>query len=135
VRRGYSLEQSKYIFVSNVIGGRFADLVFQRWIGPKLYQQLDDLLRFFLISGGFWRPRGRDGAVKLNELIAATPGASSPLLNIEDISEHQLHILHRHYAELAHLAKQEHDLTKSHSLEEANRRHSKKSGAGKEAQQ
>jgi low affinity Fe/Cu permease len=71
--------------------------------------------------------------LKLNELIAATPGASSRLLNIEDISEQHLQVLHRHYAELAHLAKQEHDLTKSHSIEEANRRHSKKSGAGKEA--
>jgi len=71
--------------------------------------------------------------LKLNELIAATEGASSRLLNIEDIPEHHLQVLHRHYAELAHLAKKDHDLTKSHSIEEANRRHSKKAGAGKEA--
>jgi len=70
--------------------------------------------------------------LKLNELIAATPGASSRLLNIEDISEHHLQVLHRHYSELAHLAKAEHDLTKSHSIEEAARRHSKKAGIAKE---
>jgi len=41
-------------------------------------------------------------------------------------------LLHRYYSELAHLAKRDHDLTKSHSIEEANRRHSRKTGAGKE---
>ena len=71
--------------------------------------------------------------LKLNELIAATQGASSRLLNIEDISEEHLQLLHKHYGELARLAKAEHDLTKSHSIEEASRRHTKKSGAAKEA--
>jgi low affinity Fe/Cu permease len=71
--------------------------------------------------------------LKLNELIAATNGASSRLLNIEDISEEHLHLLHKHYGELARLAKSEHDLTKSHSIEEASRRHSKKAGPAKAA--
>jgi low affinity Fe/Cu permease len=64
--------------------------------------------------------------LKLNEIIAALNGASSRLLNLEDFSESELQILHRHYAELAHLARQEHDLTKSHSVEEATRRHQAK---------
>jgi len=64
--------------------------------------------------------------LKLNELIAALEGASSRLLNIEDISEDQLQMLHRHYAALARLAKEEHDLLKSHSIEEAQRRHERK---------
>jgi low affinity Fe/Cu permease len=67
--------------------------------------------------------------LKLNELIAALDGASSRLLNIEDISEEQLTILHRHYAALARLAKEEHDLLKSHSIEEAQRRHQRKQDA------
>jgi len=67
--------------------------------------------------------------LKLNELIAALEGASSRLLNIEDLSEEQLVVLHRHYAKLAKLAKQEHELTKSHSIEEAERRHQRKSEA------
>jgi low affinity Fe/Cu permease len=71
--------------------------------------------------------------LKLNELIAATQGASSRLLNIEDISEEHLHLLHKHYGELARLAKADHDLTKSHSIEEASRRQTKKSGSVKEA--
>ena len=71
--------------------------------------------------------------LKLNELIAALEGASSRLLNIEDFSEEQLQTLHRHYAALAKLAKEEHDLTKSHSIEEAQRRHQRKSGASSAA--
>jgi low affinity Fe/Cu permease len=64
--------------------------------------------------------------LKLNEIIAAQAGASSRLLNVEDFSEADLAILHRHYAELAHLARQEHDLTRTHSVEEATRRHKAK---------
>lgn len=64
--------------------------------------------------------------LKLNEVIAALNGASSRLLNVEDFSEAELQILHRHYAELARLAQHEHDLTKSHSVEEAARRHKTK---------
>lgn len=64
--------------------------------------------------------------LKLNEVIAALNGASSRLLNVEDFSEAEIKVLHRHYAELARLARHEHDLTKSHSVEEATRRHEAK---------
>ncbi len=61
--------------------------------------------------------------LKLNELIAAKYGASNRLLNIEDISEEELHALHRHYARLASLARKESNLLESHSVEEATVRH------------
>jgi low affinity Fe/Cu permease len=61
--------------------------------------------------------------LKLNELIAAMQGASNRLLNLEDLSEDQLTTLHRHYEELSRLATKHGDVTESHSVEEAQRRH------------
>jgi low affinity Fe/Cu permease len=64
--------------------------------------------------------------LKLNELVAAMHGASNRLINIEDLSEVELETLHRHYRHLVELAKREHDLTCSHTIEEARRRHEEK---------
>jgi low affinity Fe/Cu permease len=61
--------------------------------------------------------------LKLNELIAAVEGASARLINVEDFSEQELETLHRHYALLAQRAKEAGSPTKSHSVEEAERRH------------
>jgi low affinity Fe/Cu permease len=66
--------------------------------------------------------------LKLNELVAAMRGASNRLIDIESLSEGELVALHRHYAELAKLAAAETNLTKSHSVEEARRRHTDKHG-------
>lgn len=66
--------------------------------------------------------------LKLNELVAAVHGASNRLINIEDLSEEELAALHLHYKKLVELAKHEHDLTRSHSIEEARRRHARKHG-------
>ena len=66
--------------------------------------------------------------LKLNELVAAVKGASNRLINVEDLSEDQLQTLHRHYAELTRLAQQRGELSKSHSIEEAERRHERKVG-------
>jgi low affinity Fe/Cu permease len=66
--------------------------------------------------------------LKLNELLAAMRGASSRLLNLEDHSEEELRVLHRHYRELARLAREEGSLTDSHSIEEAEARHRAKRG-------
>jgi low affinity Fe/Cu permease len=64
--------------------------------------------------------------LKLNELIAALQGASNRLLNLEDLSEEKLKTLHRHYEELSRLAQSYGDITESHSVEEAQRRHDDK---------
>jgi low affinity Fe/Cu permease len=61
--------------------------------------------------------------LKLNELVAALDGASNRLVNVEDLTEKELEVLHRHYARLAEMAKQESDLMKSHSVDEAEVRH------------
>jgi low affinity Fe/Cu permease len=66
--------------------------------------------------------------LKLNELVAAVKGASSRLIDIEDLSEAELRTLHKHYARLVAMSRKESDLTKSHSIEEAEARHATKVG-------
>ena len=64
--------------------------------------------------------------LKLNELVAAIKGSSNRLIDVEDLSEDELRVLHRHYARLAAMAKKEADVTSSHSIEEAEVRHTRK---------
>ncbi|HXG10815.1 MAG TPA: low affinity iron permease family protein [Gemmataceae bacterium] len=66
--------------------------------------------------------------LKLNELVAAVKGASNRLINIEDLSEEELEALHRHFQHLVELSRREHQLTNSHSVEEARQRHQAKHG-------
>jgi low affinity Fe/Cu permease len=61
--------------------------------------------------------------LKLNELVAAVRGASNRLINVEDLTEDDVRTLHLHYGKLAELAQRAGELTKSHSIEEAERRH------------
>jgi low affinity Fe/Cu permease len=61
--------------------------------------------------------------LKLNELVAATKGASNRLIDVEELSEVQLQTLERHFRELARLAAKEQDIFESHSIEEARTRH------------
>lgn len=61
--------------------------------------------------------------LKLNELVAATKGASNRLIDVEELSEEELDILQGYYRELVTLAKNDTSITDSHSLEEAERRH------------
>ena len=68
--------------------------------------------------------------LKLNELVAALEGASSRLINVEDLTEEEVRTLHRHYEGLVTLAKRESNLTHSHSIEEAEIRHRRKARRG-----
>ena len=61
--------------------------------------------------------------LKLNELVAAVQGASNRLIDIEDLTEDELGVLHRHYKQLAAIAKRDSSLTESHSVEEAEQRY------------
>jgi low affinity Fe/Cu permease len=64
--------------------------------------------------------------LKLNELVAAIDGASNRLIDVEDLSEEELVALHQFYAQLVRMAKKDHTLTASHSVEEAEIRHASK---------
>jgi low affinity Fe/Cu permease len=57
--------------------------------------------------------------LKLNELIAASKGASNRLLNIQDLSEDQLNTLYEHYRTLVELTQKAQSNTQSHSVEDA----------------
>src|SRR5690348_15096451 len=64
--------------------------------------------------------------LKLNEIVAAMPGASNRLIDVEDLSEDELLRLHQFYSRLAEIAKHEADIQRSHSIEEADLSHRRK---------
>jgi low affinity Fe/Cu permease len=61
--------------------------------------------------------------LKLNEIVAALEGASNRLIDVEDLTEGEIEILHTHYQRLVAMAKKDLKLTQSHSIEEAEARH------------
>jgi low affinity Fe/Cu permease len=71
--------------------------------------------------------------LKLNELIAAIEGASNRLIDIEGLTEAELDVLARHYHTLVAKIKDDVDLTESHSIQEAERRHAAKRGVAPSA--
>ena len=86
-------------------------------------------LMVFLVQ----RTQNRDGLaiqLKLNELVAAMQGASNRLIDVEDLTEAELKILHVHYQRLAEMAGDDQDMTASHSIDEAENRHREKRRAG-----
>src|SRR3954469_5200016 len=64
--------------------------------------------------------------LKLNELIASLKGPSNRLVDIEELTESELETLSDFYRKLSILAKQEKDLSVSHSIEEATELHKAK---------
>jgi low affinity Fe/Cu permease len=64
--------------------------------------------------------------LKLNELVAAVNGASNRLIEVESLSEEELHVLRLHYHKLVSMARRDVTLTESHSVEEAEVRHKRK---------
>ena len=85
-------------------------------------------LMVFLIQ----RAQNKDSLVlhlKLNELIAATQGASNRLINAQDLSEADIEILHGFYRLLAEKARQDNDLGQTHTVEEAADNHAEKLAA------
>jgi low affinity Fe/Cu permease len=67
--------------------------------------------------------------LKLNEIVAAMHGASNRLIDVESLSEDDLRALHEHYCRLAELTARETDPSRSHSVDEAERRHRQKKSA------
>ena len=86
---------------------------------------IDTFLMVFLIQ----RAQNKDARaihLKLNEIVAAVEGASNRLVNVEDLTEDEVSLLHRHYERLVALARDTGALTESHSVEEAAARHALK---------
>ncbi|MEK6301130.1 MAG: low affinity iron permease family protein [Acidobacteriota bacterium] len=66
--------------------------------------------------------------LKLNEIVAAMEGASNRLIDVEDLTEAEIEVLHKHYQKLVSMAKHDSKLTETHSIEEAEARHETKHG-------
>ena len=64
--------------------------------------------------------------LKLNEIVAAMEGASNRLIDVEDLSEPEIDALRNYYKRLIELARQDDNLTTTHSIEEAATRHGTK---------
>ena len=82
-------------------------------------------LMVFLIQ----RAQNKDSLVlhlKLNELLAAHKGASNRLINAQDFTEEEINLLHQYFCLLAQKAKHDHDLGRTHSVEEAEENHQNK---------
>ncbi len=82
-------------------------------------------LMVFLIRRG-QNKDSRAIQLKLNELVAAVKGASNRLINVEDLTEEEVEILHNHYCKLVELAKRDSKLGVSHSIEDAEHDHAEK---------
>lgn len=64
--------------------------------------------------------------LKLNELIAASKGASNHLIDIEDLTEEELETIKKFYIKLSELADKEDDIQATHSFAEAEDIHQEK---------
>lgn len=70
--------------------------------------------------------------LKLNELVAASRQASNRMVDIEDMTEEELDVLHKFYQRLATASRKDTDIHTSHSIDAANSLHElKKKEAGK----
>jgi low affinity Fe/Cu permease len=57
--------------------------------------------------------------LKLNELIAATEGASNRLIDVEDLTPEELEKLKNFFIKISDLAEKEDDISCTHTIEEA----------------
>jgi len=61
--------------------------------------------------------------LKLNELVAAHEFASNRLVNVENMTEDELKVIKKYYAQLSEFTKKEESLQQSHSIDEAKAAH------------
>lgn len=64
--------------------------------------------------------------LKLNELIAASQKASNRMVDIEDLDEKELDLLHQFYQRISDKAQKENDIHQSHSIDAADELHEEK---------
>lgn len=64
--------------------------------------------------------------MKLNELVASHELASNRLVDVENISEDELKVIQKYYHKLSELAQKSESLHESHSIDEAEDKHTQK---------
>ena len=70
--------------------------------------------------------------LKLNELVAAHEFASNRLVNVENMTEDELKVIHKYYSKLSDFTKNEETMQQSHSIDEAHEQHDFKKEMEKE---
>jgi low affinity Fe/Cu permease len=70
--------------------------------------------------------------LKLNELVAAHELASNRLVNVENMTEDELKVIHKYYSKLSDFTKKEETMQQSHSIDEAHEQHDFKKEMEKE---
>jgi low affinity Fe/Cu permease len=107
------------IALGTIVGWAIAGPIFQYSDTWQLAINTGTTIVTFLMVFLIQRSQNKDAMaihLKLNEIVAAMKGASNRLIDVEALTERELAALRGHYHELVSLAKQEVDLTKSHSL-------------------
>lgn len=64
--------------------------------------------------------------LKLNELVASSKYASNRLIDVEDLTQDELEILHKYFIKLANSAKLDSNLKETHSIDEETKQERKK---------
>jgi low affinity Fe/Cu permease len=141
----FSAIVTKWTGSSSAFAGATGVIVLWAFLGPvfgfsdtwQLVINTGTTIITFLMVFLIQRSQNKDALaihLKLNELVAAVNGASNRLIDVEALTEKELETLHRYYATLAQLARQETETSKSHSVEEARAHHTEKVGhRGKKA--
>ena len=70
--------------------------------------------------------------LKLNEIVAAHEFASNRLVNVENMTEDELRVIHKYYSKLSDFTKKEETMQQSHSIDEAHEHHDFKTEMEKE---
>lgn len=73
--------------------------------------------------------------LKLNELVASHEFASNRLVNVENMTEDELKVIRKYYAQLSEFTKKEESLQQSHSIDEAKAAHNLKKDLERELKQ
>jgi low affinity Fe/Cu permease len=64
--------------------------------------------------------------LKLNELVASSKEASNRLIDVEDLTQDELEILHKYFIKLARRAEHDSKLKETHSIDEETKQKRKK---------
>jgi low affinity Fe/Cu permease len=131
-RKAADVSGSTFVFIAAVT-------VIVLWLASGYYFDFSDTWQLVINTGTtiitflmvflIQRTQNKDSRalhLKLNELVASLKGPSNRLIDAEDLSEKELETLSAYYRKLAELARQESDLSVSHSVEEADELHKEK---------
>ena len=136
----FAEKTTKFAGSTGVFVGAFGVVLLWALLGPifhysetwQLVINTGTTIITFLMVFLIQRAQNKDSLalhLKLNELIAATKGASNRLINAQDFSEKEIKLIHQFYCLLAEKAKADNDLGETHSVEEAEDNHHEKLAA------